>query len=164
MALSDERRAIADGMAVSRAPTSAASRAAVRTDITASRQGDGGAARRASGAANAASRRGESVVEDVNRIVTPPRKTRTLRTVDPAGVVPAKTSPGTPRKYKPAQSGAGVAWPLTEEDFNEREYWPDALMSSDGLFFFPALKTIVLTDAEGNGGAVNLAEPPSPSP
>lgn len=139
MALSDERRAIADG-------------------ITASRQGDGGAARRASGAANAASRRGESVVEDVNRIITPTRKARTLRTVDPVGAVPARTSPGTPQAYAPAQQGGGgIASPLTLLSISYADE-PDYVETIDGsgLFRVYKISTITLEDADGQEVVVNV--------
>ncbi|MNR63363.1 hypothetical protein D3C85_1856560 [compost metagenome] len=55
--------------------------------------------------------------------------------------------------------GAGIASPLTETDASAREYWPSGLRSSDGLFTLPAIKKMVLADANGSEVIIQLADP-----
>jgi len=41
----------------------------------------------------------------------------------------------------------------------KREYWPGGLTSSDGLFIFPAIKTLNMTDANSAKVQFQLADP-----
>jgi hypothetical protein len=137
--LAQQRQAIAAGMAASRAPTGEAERKAIGKRIE-------------------AERRGESMVEDINRLVTPTKPRRTLRPVPPVGAVPAGQGRA---DYTPpaANGGAGLESPITETDFTTREFWPTGLVSSDGLFFLPAVKKIVATDANGVEEVREYAQP-----
>jgi hypothetical protein len=54
-----------------------------------------------------------------------------------------------------------MAGPLTEPSFAAREYWPDGLVSPDGLFVLPALKKIVWRDAND---VEQIFLPANPSP
>lgn len=128
--------------------------------------------RRAGGQAMIAQRTGKAVAADIN-ILTNPQKTRkTLKPVQPVGALPASRGRGV---YKPpaATGTGGIASPLSEEYavkesaetasglelLPNREYWPQGLVSSDGLFVFPAIKTMNFVDANGNAVQVMFADP-----
>ena len=105
------------------------------------------------------SRTGQDMVTSLNRLTTRPRERKSLRPLDPQGLLAARRGTAPWVEGRPNSSGTGVAWPLTEADFSLREYHPDGQLSSDGLFMIPAIKKIVLTDADGKLGTVYLAEP-----
>lgn len=132
----------------------------------ANRQGSGAAnaaERRAGGAAMIERRTGKSQVDEINSVVVQPKARKTLKAISPRGPLPAQTSPGadTPN---PARNtgGAGLASPLTEPSFAAREFWPTGLVSSDGLFFLPAEKKVVMQDAEGSPAVFEYANPAPP--
>lgn len=78
-------------------------------------------------------------------------------TPQPRGAAPkAKSSAVLPGG---SASGGGGLGDLTEQNFAAREFWPNAYTSTDGLFFLPAVKKVVLTDARGNTVNIMLAEP-----
>jgi hypothetical protein len=160
MALGDERRA--SGRA------NEAARRAIGTNNEAARRATGTnneAARRGGGAAMVERRRGSTVVEDVNSIITQTRKTKPLRTVDPVGAVPARTSPGLPQAYAPAKQGGGIASPLTEASYAARSHWPESVLTStDGLLSFKIkpIKTLAMTDANGADVVQQFAAPVAP--
>lgn len=130
--------------------------------------------RRASGAAMVERRTGKSVAEDVNALVNPPRQSKSLPKIEPVGALPSRIGTGT---YRPSATGGGtgggIASPLSEEYAvvesaetesglmltPKRDYWPDGMTSSDGLFVLPAIKTLNLIDANGNAVQVKLANP-----
>lgn len=141
--LADQRRAIAEGM-------------------RASRQATGEAERRATGEAMVRRRTGRDDVDDINAVVRQPRQRTALPAVAPRGSVPAQTGTGT--YTAPPATGAGLASPVTEPSFSAREYWPTGLVSSDGLFFLPAPKKIVMQDANGAEAVFEYAQPTVPSP
>lgn len=120
--------------------------------------------RRALGRALVQQRTGRSTVDALNRVVTRQKAQKTLRQLDPRGAIPAQRGRGDYTGPRPGGTAAGVAWPLTEQNYSQRVYWPKGEASSDGLFFFPAIRTLVLTDADGRTGSVNLAEPPEIGP
>ena len=120
--------------------------------------------RRAGGAAMAARRRGQATVDDINSLVKLPATKSKLAPIEPRGGLAAKQGRGDYMEPRPGGTAAGVAWPLTEQNYSQRVYWPKGEASSDGLFFFPAIRTLVLTDADGRTGSVNLAEPPEIGP
>lgn len=134
-------------------PTAAQERAAIRAGISSSRGATGAAERRAGGSRIEAERRGESVVEDLNRLITPTRQRRTLRPVPVLGALPVTRGRG--NYTPPAVTGGGVASPFTETAYSQREFHPSLyLQSADGIFVWeikPPAK-IVMTDA--NGAAV----------
>lgn len=141
--LADQRRAIAEGM-------------------RASRQATGEAERRATGEAMVRRRTGRDDVDDINAVVRQPRQRTALPAVAPRGGVPAQV--GTGNYTAPPATSAGLASPVTEPSFAAREYWPTGLVSSDGLFFLPAPKKIVMQDANGAEAVFEYAEPVVPSP
>jgi hypothetical protein len=142
-------------------PTLAQQRAAIRAGVSNSRVARGGDERRAIGKRIEAERRGESVVEDLNRLITPSRQRRTLRAVQPVGAVPVTRGRGnyTP---PPAAPGGGIASPLTENNYALREvYDPLYLTTSDGVMVWEFLppKKIIFTDANGAEVVEIYAEP-----
>ena len=134
-------------------PTLAQQRAAIRAGVNSTRVGTGADERRAIGKRIVAERRGESVVEDLNRLIAPTRARRTLRSVPAVGAVPVTRGRG--NYTPPAATGGGVASPFTETAYSQREFHPSLyLQSADGIFVWeikPPAK-IVMTDA--NGAAV----------
>lgn len=59
-------------------------------------------------------------------------------------------------------SGGGIASPLTEKGAWEREHYPDETLYSGDLLLgiqVRALKTLNLTDADGNPVVANFADP-----
>lgn len=132
--------------------------------------------RRASGAAMESSRRaigttmeaerrgsGTQIADDIQRLGGVQRRTTSLSPLEKRGAAPAQSGVGLwDPKNVPGKSG-GIASPLTEGDYTKREYWPDGILSSDGLFNMPALKTLVMTDNDGASVTVNFAKPVTPA-
>lgn len=58
--------------------------------------------------------------------------------------------------------GGGIAGPLTESDASLRQYYETGYTSSDGLFFMPAVKRIVMEDADLQTVTFMYAAPVSP--
>ena len=91
----------------------------------------------------------------------PDRPMPTLRPEEPRGGIPSRRG-YVERAYQPGSGGggsAGIASPITEPDFSAREYYSAGLRSSDGLFFLPAVKKIVMQDANGMPAVFEFAEP-----
>lgn len=114
--------------------------------------------RRAGGQAMIEQRTGKAVAADINRLTSPQKTRKTLKPVQAVGALPASQGRGV---YKPpaATGTGGIASPLTEPDYSAREWWPNGLLSSDGLFVLPAAKRIVMTDANGAEVIFDYAEP-----
>lgn len=53
----------------------------------------------------------------------------------------------------------GIASPLTETAFSDREFWTGGFTSTDGLFVFPAIKKASFKDANDAPVVVLFAEP-----
>lgn len=118
--------------------------------------------RRALDALMVAKRRGESVVEDFQRLESPPQVQRSLPPVTARGGIPAARG----RAYysdKPKMgAGGGLAWPLTEDDAEDREFYSSRLVSSsDGLVAIRLrpLRSLTLRDGDDVTGQILLAEP-----
>lgn len=142
-------------------PTLAQQRAAIAAGVSATRAGTSAAERRAIGQRIVAERRGESVVEDLNRLITPTRQRRTLRTVPPVGAVPATRGRGT-YVPPPATGGGGIASPLVEASYAEREWYAEkTITSSDGLLSFRmrGIKQLRMLDANDAEVLMQFAEP-----
>ena len=94
---------------------------------------------------------------DLNALETSPRKQITLTKREAKGTRAATVGTGI---YKApaatAGTGGGIASPLTEASAAERVYWPSGLMSSDQLFELPSIKTLNLTDANGDAVVIQL--------
>ncbi len=132
-------------------PTLAEQRAATGRSISAAFDSGKSAAeaRRAIGKRIEAERRGESVVEDLNRLITPARQRRTLRPVQPVGAVPVTRGRGNYTPPPATSPGGGIASPLIEGAAALREWWPTGWPSTDGIFEYPAEKRVLMTDANG---------------
>lgn len=120
------------------------------------------AARRAIGTNNEAARRGvtaSSLKRDLNSLESGSRTSAQLRTIETRGARPATRGRAdwTPDK-EPVTSG-GIASPITEPSYAAREWWPDGILSSDGLFVIPAVKKIVAADANSAEVIFEFAEP-----
>ncbi|OEC61290.1 hypothetical protein [Pseudomonas sp. ENNP23] len=59
---------------------------------------------------------------------------------------------------KPKTGGGGIAGPLVEPDAKQRAWWPNGYASTDALLVLPAIKTLVLKDANGERVEVQLAD------
>lgn len=59
-----------------------------------------------------------------------------------------------------ATPGAGIASPLTETAFADREFYATGWKTTDGLFTLPAIKKVIMTDAVGSVVVFNFAAPP----
>lgn len=70
----------------------------------------------------------------------------------------AATAPG---GSQAKSGGGGVASPLTELDASLREYHAAGWKTTDGLFTFPALKKVVMSDAN-DASVVFIFAAPSP--
>ena len=139
--------------------TLADQRRAIRTGVNSTRA-----------ATSADERRGETVVQDLNRLITPQTQRRTLRSVPPVGAVPATRGRG--NYTPPPATGGGIASPLTEQTRIEggnvvpdRDRYPEiSAATSDGLFTFllEPIKTLRWTDANNAPGQIDLAAPGAP--
>lgn len=67
----------------------------------------------------------------------------------PRGEAGAATSVALPPGRSSNGSSSGIASPLTEGAIGTREYYAGGWKSSDGLFTFPAIKSVTFTDANG---------------
>lgn len=140
-------------------------RQAIAAGMSASRAATGQASRNAAGQAMIEQRTGKAVAADINRLARPQRSRKTLSPIQPVGALPASQGRGV---YKPpaATGTGGIASPLVEltavvngVTVPAREYWPGGLLSSDGLFVLPSIKTLNLTDANGAAVEIQLAAP-----
>ena len=149
MTLEEQRRAIHDGM-VARRGTGA--------QMTASRQ--------AIGTAMVSRRTGRTTVDELNSLIAPATPKPGLPPVEPRGGVPATRGRGDYTAPAGGSSTAGIASPLTETNYGDREYWAEkTITSSDGLLSFRLrpIKSISQTDANG-APVVQLFANPAPEP
>lgn len=102
----------------------------------------------------------DAIKRDINALVNDNRETSSLPAVEPVGGYPAQR--GQAAYASPQVSagggGGGIAGPLTEIG-SMREYYEGGYISSDGLFFLPAIKRTEMTDADGQVVAFNYANP-----
>lgn len=127
--LQEQRRAIAEGMARSRAATGEAQRNAIAD-------------------ANYLQRTGNRVANDINRLTRPRPQRKPLPSIEPVGAVPASRGRGDYKAPPPSAAG-GIASPLTETA-NSREYYAAVNRpSTDGMVFFSvrAVRRVHMTDA-----------------
>lgn len=102
----------------------------------------------------------EGLARNLSEIIDRPPTPPTLRREEPRGGIPSARGYAQ-YNYQPGSStgGGGIASPLVEADFSEREWWPLGIPSTDGLFYFPAPKKITMTDANGAEVVLEYAEP-----
>jgi hypothetical protein len=122
--------------------------------------------RRAIGTSNEQARQniGKQLTNDLNRLVRPLSQKKQLPELPKRGPLPAQTGTSTYTAPAAVGGGGGIASPLSETDYTKREYWENSIISSDGLFSIPAIKKLVLTDADGVQAIINLAKPVQPQP
>jgi hypothetical protein len=121
-------------------------------------------ARRGTGDQMAARRNGRKAVEDINSLVSLPSQRKSLTALDPRGRLEAKQGRGD--YVEPITAGAGIASPLTEAAYADREYWAEkTITSSDGLLSFriKPIKKIIQADAN-DAEVVQLFADPNPVP
>jgi len=93
------------------------------------------------------------------------RKSTSLKPIEKRGAIGGGTGIGVWTDPKTG-AGGGIGGPLYEMSWEKREYWPEGIMSSDGLLNMPMVKKMVLTDGStGNTLEVNFAryQPPKPA-
>lgn len=105
--------------------------------------------------------RASSVQRDLNSLASQRRQIRELVALERKGARPATTGKGYFKQTPKSAAGGGMAGPLTEPSFAAREYWPDGLVTPDGLFVLPAPKKIVWRDAND---VEQIFLPANPSP
>lgn len=130
MSLADERRAIAQGMAASRAATGADERRAIGQRLVNERRG---------------------IKEDLNALEKSPRKNAQLPQLERRGTRGPAVGVGSwnPNRVPSSGGGGGLVSPITEVS---RTYHPDRLVwSSEGLVAFTRKPTneLLMQDAEG---------------
>ncbi len=118
--------------------------------------GDG---RRASGQANIDARRasGKAMRDDMRALAEDSPEKLKLPDIAPRGSMPSQRSVAS-FVMPIGRSGGGIASPLTEPSFAAREYYATGTRSSDGLFFIPAIKTLVMLDANEDEVKLQFAE------
>jgi hypothetical protein len=120
--------------------------------------------RRAGGQRMEAERRGgSSIKDDMNALADPATQSYSLPELEARGAVLSKKGVGV---WDPGRvpTARGIAGPLFEMDFKKRQYWPGGTRSSDGLFNFPNLKRMVLTDTNGAEVVVDFPDPNATPP
>lgn len=128
------------------------------------RAADPGAARRANGARIERERTGAAVQDDINSLVRPVAVRKQLATVPPVGALPAQRGRADYKAPAAASTGGGIASPLTEQSYAEREWHAEkTLKSSDGLLSFrvKAIKQLRTTDADDVEVIMIYKEPPA---
>jgi hypothetical protein len=115
--------------------------------------------RRANGRRIESERTGAAVQEDINSLVRPVVVRKQLATVPPVGALPLKRGRADYKAPAAAATGGGIASPLTEPSYAAREWWPAGMLSSDGLFVLPAVKSIDMVDADDAPVTFNYAAP-----
>ncbi|MGE0126422.1 MAG: hypothetical protein AB7U25_26125 [Vicinamibacterales bacterium] len=99
------------------------------------------------------------LIDDLNRVITHPPRAR--EPLPPAAGQAA--IPGVGRGERSPAGGGGIASPLTEIDYADRQWHPEiAVASSDGVFvlMIEPIKQVTFRDAQGKTAAVIFEPPP----
>lgn len=99
------------------------------------------------------------LIDDLNRVITHPPRAR--EPLPPAAGQAA--IPGVGRGERSPAGGGGIASPLTEIDYADRQWHPEiAVASSDGVFalMIEPIKRVVFEDALGKTAVVIFQPPP----
>jgi hypothetical protein len=83
------------------------------------------------------------------------RDTRLPAAPEPPAI-PARTGKAGPTS---APGAGGIASPLTETDFADREFYATGWTTADGLFTLPAIKTLKMRDANDQEVVFEFKEP-----
>lgn len=123
----------------------------------------------------------ERLITGLKDLAEPERQPPKLSRSEVKGAIPAGRGYAE-SNYQPGtatSTGGGIASPLIEgeapppppdnnpgqdmtlEPGLDREYWPQGLTSSDGLFVLPSIKQLVMRDANGEKVTILLADPDS---
>ena len=90
------------------------------------------------------------------------RVDKSLPTAPPAAPIPSRTGASGPVASVAKKSGGGIASPLTETAYADREWHaPAYVFSADGMMriLIKPLKTLNMTDADGNSVQINFKAP-----
>lgn len=99
----------------------------------------------------------EQLQRDVQKMQSPESPIKPLPGAANPVPVPGKTAVA---KNTPAAGGGGIASPIKENALATREYHAAKyITTSDGLFAWPAIKTMKFTDAAGRAVQFDFAEP-----
>lgn len=101
----------------------------------------------------------EGLARDLSAIIKPEQAQPVLLREEARGGIPSARGYSQRNYQAGSSSGGGIASPLQEQDFDEREWWPLGIPSTDGLFYFPAPKKITMKDANGAEVVMEYAEP-----
>jgi len=118
------------------------------------------------------------LIKDLAEALPDDRQPPTLTKEQARGGIPSRRG-YSQSNYQPGSQGGtgGIASPLIEGETApappvgdpdavmtgtpqlDRTYWPEGLKSSDGLFILPAIKELVMRDANGDKVLFQLADP-----
>lgn len=97
------------------------------------------------------------MLDDLNRLIRKPPADKRLATASTP--TPIRSKAGLERVIV-AGVGGSIASPLTEASVAARTYHENVYVTtSDGLFAWPAVKSITLTDGGGSEVIINFANP-----
>lgn len=102
----------------------------------------------------------KSLIRSLNALLVPDQR-KSLRTVEPRGVLAGKRVAVSYKAVAPG-TGGGIASPLTEPSYAAREFHPDRYeISADGLYVrqVKPVKTVVMRDANDAEVRMIYAEP-----
>lgn len=105
------------------------------------------------------------IKESINQLVDIKRPDSRLEPVPRAAPIAKQRGMASiPAPVVQSGGGGGIAGPLVETDVALRQYHETGLVSSDGLFFLPAIKRVVMEDADNQTVAFEYAAPASLEP
>ena len=110
---------------------------------------------------NARQASGRAMRDDMRALSETPKVREPLPVVPKRGSMDAARGRGIWSGAEPSTGGGGIASPLTETP-DAREYYASGVKSSDGLFFIPAIKTMIMRDADNELIPIYFAEPSEP--
>lgn len=97
----------------------------------------------------------QALVNSLNALLNP-RQRQPLKAVEPRGALPGRRVRA---DYAAKATDGGIASPVVEQDYAQRQFWPGGTPSSDGLLVLPAWRRVVMTDANGAEHFFDYAEP-----
>jgi len=110
---------------------------------------------RAATRSGVAASRASTFKRDLNSLETARRQTQALNTLERKGVRAATRGRGVWKEPAKAGTGSGIASPLTETAYTDRQYHPDqTLLSTDGLLSFKVKPLKQLTQKDANDAEV----------
>jgi hypothetical protein len=104
----------------------------------------------------------ESLKGSVNKLVVQHKRRDPLPAPTPASPIVEAEGFAQPQTPSARPGSSGMAWPLTETAFEDREtFAEETLYTSDGIFSWTRqrYKSLKMTDDNGNIGKIILKEP-----